>query len=169
MLPKRVEGENFTARPESKRRVILSRTGYSCGLVRHSWNLSMRIALLILLGLVIGVLGTAQVMNTLAARNPMPKAVMATMDYHMGQLGHALKAKQCEAATIQHHLQRLQSTASDITAVFGIDDKGFADEATQLRNHLQQAVQAAPTTCEALAAALKPVGETCKSCHQKYR
>jgi cytochrome c556 len=34
---------------------------------------------------------------------------------------------------------------------------------------LQQAVQAAPATCEALAAAIQPVGETCKSCHQQYR
>ncbi len=129
----------------------------------------MRVALLILLGLVIGVLGTAQVMNTLAARNPMPKAVMATMDYHMGQLGHALKAQQCDVAKIQHHLERLQSTAADIQPVFGIDDKGFADEATQLQTRLQQAVQAAPTSCAALAVVFKPVGDTCKSCHQKYR
>lgn len=129
----------------------------------------MRVALLILLGLVIGVLGTAQVMNTLAARNPMPKAVMATMAYHMGELGHALKGKQCAAAKIQHHLQRLQSTATDITPVFGVDEKGFSDEAAQLQTRLQQAVQAAPGTCEALAAALKPVDETCKSCHRKYR
>lgn len=134
-----------------------------------SRSLPMRVALLMLLGLVIGVLGTAQVMTTLAARNPMPKAVMATMDYHMGQLGQALKAKQCDAAKIRHQLERLQSTATDITPVFGIDDKGFADEATQLQTRLQQAVQAAPATCEALATVFKPVGETCKSCHQKYR
>ncbi len=129
----------------------------------------MRVALLILLGLVIGVLGTTQVMTMLAARNPMPKAVMSTMGYHMGELGHALKARQCEAVKIQHHLARLQSTATDITPVFGIDDKDFADEARQLQTHLQQAVQAAPTTCEALAAVLKPVDDSCKSCHQKYR
>ena len=33
----------------------------------------MRVALMILLGLAIGVIGTANVMNALAARNPMPK------------------------------------------------------------------------------------------------
>ena len=42
---------------------------------------SMRIALLILLGLAIGVIGTVNVVNALNARNPMPKAVMTTMDY----------------------------------------------------------------------------------------
>ena len=129
----------------------------------------MRVALMILLGLVIGVLGTTQVMNVLAARNPMPKAVMHTMGYHMGELSHALKTKQCAAAGIQHHLERLQSTATDIVPVFGVTEKDFTDDASQLQNHLQQALQAAPTDCAALAAAIKPINDTCKSCHQKYR
>ena len=81
----------------------------------------------------------------------------------------ALKAKQCNTPATQHHLARLQSTASDIVPVFGIDEKTFTDDATQLQTRLQQAVQAAPATCEALAAAIQPVGETCKSCHQQYR
>ena len=129
----------------------------------------MRVALLLLLGLVIGVIGTVNVMSTLSARNPMPKAVMHTMGYHMGELGQALKAKQCEAASIQHHLQRLQSTATDIVPVFGVTEKDFTDDASQLQNHLQQALQAAPTDCSALAAVIKPIDDTCKSCHQKYR
>ena len=129
----------------------------------------MRAALLILLGLVIGVIGTSQVMNALAARNPMPKAVMHTMGYHMGELGHALKAKQCETASIQHHLQRLQSTATDIVPVFGVTEKDFTDDASQLQDRVQQALQAAPADCAALAAAIKPIDDACKSCHQKYR
>jgi cytochrome c556 len=130
---------------------------------------SMRVALMILLGLVIGIIGTVNVMNVLSERNPMPKAVMHTLGYHVGELTRAIKADKCEATAIQHHLARLESTASDITPVFGMDDKDFGDHAQQLQDHLAQAVQAAPTTCAALAAALKPVGESCKSCHQKYR
>ncbi|KZC18249.1 cytochrome C [Rhodanobacter sp. FW510-R12] len=129
----------------------------------------MRVALMILLGLVIGVIGTANVMNALAARNPMPKAVMETMGYHVGELKNAIKAKQCDPVKVKHHLARLESTASDITPVFGIDEKTFTDDAAKLQEHLHQAVQAAPASCEALAAAIKPVGETCKSCHQQYR
>jgi len=129
----------------------------------------MRVALMILLGLVIGIIGTVNVMNALNERNPMPKAVMHTMGYHMGGLTGAIKANQCDAVKIQHHLSRLDSTATDITAVFGMDDKDFADHAQQLQNHLQQALQAAPATCAALAVAIKPVNESCKSCHQKYR
>lgn len=129
----------------------------------------MRVALMILLGLVIGVIGTVNVMNTLAERNPMPTAVMHTMGYHMGELGNALKAKQCEAAKIQHHLERMQSTATDIVPVFHMSEKDFTDHANELQTKLQQAVAAAPTDCAALAVVLKPVGDSCKSCHQKYR
>jgi hypothetical protein len=129
----------------------------------------MRVALLLLLGLAIGVVGTINVMNVLHARNPMPEAVMTTMDYHMGELRRAIKAKQCNAPAIAHHLQRVQSTASDIVPVFRINEKPFTAAALQLQERVQQAVQAAPATCATLAAAIKPIGETCKSCHQDYR
>lgn len=129
----------------------------------------MRTALMILLGLVIGIIGTVNVMNVLSERNPMPKAVMHTLGHHMGELKSALETKQCDATKIQHHLARLESTATDVTAVFGTEVADFTDHAHQLQDHLQQAVQAAPTTCAALAAVVKPVGESCKSCHDKYR
>ena len=129
----------------------------------------MRVALMILLGLVIGVIGTVNVMNALSARNPMPKAVMDTMGYHAGALKDALKAQQCDPAKVQHHLARLQSTATDIVPVFHMDEKDFTDHANQLDDRLQHAVQSAPATCAALATAMKPIGESCKSCHQQYR
>jgi cytochrome c556 len=129
----------------------------------------MRVALLILLGLVIGIIGTANVMSTLAARNPMPKAVMATMDYHMNALSQALKTKQCAAADTAHHLQRVQSTATDIVPTFGIPDQPFTDAANLLQTRVQQALQPAPVNCPALAVAVKSIGDACKSCHDKYR
>jgi cytochrome c556 len=129
----------------------------------------MRVALLILLGLVIGIIGTANVMSTLAARNPMPKAVMDTMDYHMNALSQALKSKQCAAADTAHHLQRVQSTATDIVPTFGIPDQPFTDAANLLQTRVQQALQSAPADCPALAVAVKSIGDACKSCHDKYR
>lgn len=129
----------------------------------------MRVALMILLGLVIGILGTVNVMSALDARHPMPKAVMHTMGYHMGELAQALKAKQCDAAQVRHHLERLQSTATDIVPVFGIAEKDFTGKATELQTRLQQALQPAPTSCAALATAIKPIDDACKSCHQQYR
>ena len=129
----------------------------------------MRTALLILLGLAIGVVATVNVMSALHARNPMPEAVMTTMDYHMGQLRSAIKAGQCSAPAIAHHLQRVHSTASDIVPVFGIKEKDFTDDATQLLDRTQAALTAAPASCAALGEAIKPIGQTCKSCHQQYR
>ena len=129
----------------------------------------MRVALMILLGLVIGVIGTVNVMNTLAERNPMPKAVMHTMGYHMGALGKALKAKQCDSAKIQHHLDRMQSTATDIVPVFGTPEKDFTDHAESLQTRLREALAAAPADCAALALVVKPINDACKSCHEKYR
>lgn len=129
----------------------------------------MRAALLILLGLAIGAIATANVMSALGARNPMPKAVMATMNYHLGELGKALKAKQCDAAGSLHHLQRLQSTATDIVPVFGAPEQDFSAAAGRLQRAVQQALQSAPADCAALAVAIKPIDEACKSCHQKYR
>ena len=129
----------------------------------------MRAALLIVLGLVIGVLGTANVMSVLSARNPMPKAVMATMNYHAGLLHRSLKANQCVAADNRLHLERLQSTAIDIVPVFGVPEQAFTDAAGHLQSVTQQALQAAPADCAALATALKPIDQACKSCHQKYR
>lgn len=129
----------------------------------------MRVALMILLGLVIGVIGTVNVMNAINARNPMPKAVMDTMAYHSGALRDAMKAEKCDPAAVQHHLARMQSTATDIVPVFHVDEKDFTDHANELGEHLQQAVQAAPATCAALAAVMKPVGASCKSCHDQYR
>jgi len=129
----------------------------------------MRAALLLLLGLVIGVIGTVNVVNALNARNPMPHAVMVTMDYHMGQLAHALKARQCNAVKIRQQLERLQSTATDIVPVFDASDTPFNYDAGQLQGKIELALHAAPIDCAALAAVIKPIGGACKTCHQKYR
>ena len=124
---------------------------------------------MILLGLAIGTIGTVNVMNALSERNPMPKALLRTMGYHIGEVNGAIKANQCNATTIQHHLARLESTAADIAPVFGTGVQDFTDHANPLQEHLQQAVRAAPSTCAALVAAIRPVGKSCKRCHDKYR
>lgn len=131
--------------------------------------MNARSALLILLGLVIGILGTVFAMKALSNRNPMPHAVMTVMGHHMGALGQAVKARQCDAAQMNDHLLRLQSTAADIPAAFPGAEQDFLDHAGRLRTALQDAVQAHPTACAALAQAIKPVGDACKSCHQQYR
>jgi cytochrome c556 len=131
--------------------------------------MNARYALLMLLGLVIGVLGTVFAMKALSQRNPMPKAVMTVMGHHMGTLGQALKTRQCDAAQINDHLLRLQSTAADVGDAFPGAEQDFINHAGRLRSALQGAVQTHPTDCAALAQAIKPVDDACDSCHQQYR
>jgi cytochrome c556 len=129
----------------------------------------MRAALLIVLGLAIGILGTVFGMNALHEHEPLSHSVMTLMDHHAGALRQAVKTKQCDAAQAQLHLTRLLETSADIKEAFPGVDQPFLDEATKLHEHIQAAVQAAPADCTALAAAIKPIGETCKSCHDQYR
>jgi cytochrome c556 len=129
----------------------------------------MRNAILIALGLVIGIIGTVFAMNALRERNPFPHAVMAVMAHHAGALSQAVKTQRCDAAESRQHLTRLLETSADITAAFPGMDQPFLDEASKLHDKAKAALDAAPADCKALAAAIKPIGETCQSCHQHYR
>ena len=129
----------------------------------------MRSALLLVLGLVIGVVGTVFAMNALHSREPFSHTVMTLMSHHAGALNAAVKAQKCDAAQSQQHLSRLLQTQADIDEAFPGVDQPFKDEAAKLRERIQAALQAAPADCKALAAAIKPIGEVCQSCHQQYR
>lgn len=129
----------------------------------------MRAALLIVLGLVIGIIGTVFTMRALSERNPFPEALMVTMGFHRHQLQQAVKGQRCDATANLDQLQHMQMIASDIPAVFPDAPQPFNEIATHLRNALQSATQAAPADCPALAAALKPVDEACHQCHQQFR
>ena len=129
----------------------------------------MRAALLIVLGLAIGIIGTVFTMRALSERNPFPEALMVTMGFHRHQLKQAVQGQRCEAAANLNQLQHMQMIAADIPAVFPDAPQQFNDLATHLRSALQSAAQVAPADCPALAAALKPVDEACHQCHQQFR
>jgi cytochrome c556 len=129
----------------------------------------MRAAILLVLGLVIGVMGTVFSMNALRERNPFPHAVMSVMAHHAGALSAAVRSQRCDAAQSQQHLTRLLETSADIKEAFPGMDAPFLDEANKLHEQAQAALTAAPADCKALAAVVKPIGEVCQSCHQQYR
>lgn len=129
----------------------------------------MRAALLIVLGLMIGVIGTVFSMNALRDRNPLPHSVMAVMSHHLGELSNSVKAQQCEATKTRAQLSSLLSISQDIGPAFPGVDKPFLDAADKLHATIQTAALASPADCPALAIALKPIGEACHSCHQLYR
>ena len=129
----------------------------------------MRAALLIVLGLFIGILGTVFALNALRQHQPLSHSVMSLMAHHMGTLDAAVKAQRCDAVASRQHLSRLLDTQADIGEAFPGADQPFLDEADKLRDRTQAALQAAPADCKALAAAIRPIAETCQSCHQQYR
>ena len=129
----------------------------------------MRAALLIVLGLAIGIIGTVFTMRALDERDPMPHALMVTMGFHRHQVQQAIKGQHCDATANVDQLQHMQMIASDIPASFPDAPQPFQDLASHLRATLQTAAQSAPADCPALASALKPVDQACKECHQQYR
>jgi cytochrome c556 len=131
--------------------------------------MAMRAALLIVLGLAIGIIGTVFTMRALNERNPLPHALMVTMGFHRHQLQEVVKGQRCDATTNLEQLQHMQMIAGDIPAAFPGAPPPFQDLASHLRSALQTAAQSAPADCPALVAALKPVDGVCKECHQQYR
>lgn len=129
----------------------------------------MRSALLIALGLAIGILGTAFAISALHQRTPLPKAVMTVMAYHMSQLEHSVKTQQCDATATRANLERLQSAALDIPGAFKGAEDPFLKSSDKLQGALRDAVAAAPGTCAVLATALQPVDNACDDCHKRFR
>lgn len=129
----------------------------------------MRAALLIVLGLAIGIVGTVFTMQALSERNPVPKAVMVTMGFHRHQLQQEIKGQRCDASMTLDQFQHMQTIATDVPVVFPGAPAPFKDLAHHLRSALSTAIQSAPTDCPSLIAALKPVDQVCEQCHQQFR
>ncbi|UPG93219.1 cytochrome c [Luteibacter aegosomatissinici] len=129
----------------------------------------MRALLLVVLGLAIGALGATFAISALRQGTPFHDGVMAVMQHHMGALRANVRAKQCDAKASALRLGRLRQEAGDITEAFPGTDPAFSHAAGALSTALDSAIAAQPATCEALTAALKPVGDACSACHQQYR
>lgn len=129
----------------------------------------MRALLLVVLGLAVGALGATFAISALRQATPFHAGVMAVMQHHMGALRANVRANQCDAKGSALRLQRLRQTAGDIGEAFPGMEQGFGEDAARLVTALDTATAAQPATCEALVAALKPVGDACSACHQRYR
>lgn len=129
----------------------------------------MRALLFVILGLAVGAMGATFALSALRQGTPFHDGVMAVMQHHMGALRANVRAKQCDAKVSAERLARLRLTAGDIDEAFPDMDAGFHKAGATLDAALDTAVAAAPASCDALAAALKPVGDACQSCHQQYR
>lgn len=129
----------------------------------------MRALLLVMLGLAVGAMGATFAISALHQGTPFHSGVMAVMQHHMGALRANVRAKQCDAKGSASHLGRMRETAGDLADAFPGMDAPFYQAGDALTRALDGAVTAAPASCEALATALKPVGDACQACHQQYR
>lgn len=131
----------------------------------------MRNAILIVLGLVIGIVGTATAMNALNRGPHMTKSVMQVMDYHMGGLQTTMQANRCAVSDTLPHLQSLRTISNDIEPVFALSttDPKFKQHASELRARLDALLATPPADCHATDAAMTRIGGACKACHQDFR
>jgi len=129
----------------------------------------MRALLLVVLGLAVGAMGATFALSALRQGTPFHTGVMAVMQHHMDALRGNVRAKQCDAKGSADHLARMRETAGDIHQAFPDMEPAFLQADDGLLKALDGALAAAPGTCEALVAALKPVGDACQSCHQQFR
>ena len=131
-----------------------------------------RYLFLLLLGLVLGAIGTVMALRAIEARKDhFPEALMHVQQWHMGQLKADMEQNRCNATDVLPHLQALRMTANDLDAAFPDlrDDQRFKTASTGMRAAMDKVVGNPPLTCEGVGAAMAQIGETCKACHQDFR
>lgn len=130
----------------------------------------MRIALSILLGLVIGIIGTAMALNAINQRTAFPRGVMAVMQHHLGSLRQATRDGRCGIEDSQRRLQSLRALVDDVGPAFpGVTDPVFADYTANLRKQVDAGLAAVPADCPSLEALVGEIGGRCSACHRDYR
>ena len=131
-----------------------------------------RYLFLLLLGLVLGAIGTVMALRAIDARKDhFPEALMHVQQWHMGQLKADMEQNRCNATDVLPHLQALRMTANDLDAAFPDlrDDARFGDAASKMRATLDSALASPPLNCAGVQALMKDVGGACKACHQDFR
>ena len=131
-----------------------------------------RYLFLLLLGLVLGAIGTVMALRAIEARKDhFPEALMHVQQWHMGQLKADMEQNRCNATDVLPHLQALRMTANDLDAAYPDlrDDQRFKTASAGMRAAMDKIVANPPLTCEGVGAAMGQIGETCKACHQDFR
>ncbi len=127
---------------------------------------------MLLLGLVLGIIGTVMAIRSWQAKQDhFPDSVMTVQSWHMGQLKKNVEQNRCTANETLPHLQTLRRMADDIEPAFGEDakDERFAKHAANFRAALDTAQSNPPLSCESLKATMGEVGSQCKACHDDFK
>lgn len=132
----------------------------------------MRNVILLVLGMAIGALAAANIVNALRQRDAYPRGLMQVMQHHYQALREDVRLHQCTATSSQD-LQVLRQLSSGIeTAIYGTAAPAapFHKYAIGLHAALAAAPSGVmPSDCVTLAPALKKIGAACDTCHRQYR
>ena len=131
----------------------------------------MRYAALIVLGLVIGIIGTVMTMSALKSGPHMTDALMHMQGFHMGAMDSNVKQNRCAVTDSLPHLQALRTLSNDIEPIFLPIEKeaDFRQKASNLRAALDASLAAPPAECASLGAAMAKIGHECKACHDEFK
>lgn len=128
---------------------------------------------MLLLGAAIGAFAAVYALNALKS-NPEHKfqdGVMNTLSWNMGQLKKNVGEAKCAASDSVPRFQAINVMARDLEAAFPklADDAAFVKSATDLRTASNNALMAAPQTCDGVQEAMRNIGMACESCHKSFK
>jgi len=130
----------------------------------------MRAAMMLLVGLMMGALGTSFALNTLRQAHALPRGLMAVINHHHRSVKTELAAADCSPAELRDHFVLLGVLGSDIDSAFSMPhDAVFTRYASDFRAATAAALAIPDAACSALAPAATRINDTCNACHRDYR
>ena len=129
----------------------------------------MRNLILLAIGLAVGIVGAASVLNALGQRDAYPRGLMNVMQHHYEALREDLRGNQCSAAPAEvDALLLLSRDVENAMYPDGSADSSFLEFEQRLGEGLT-AASAAGTQCAELKAAVRKITAACDACHHQFR
>ena len=131
----------------------------------------MRVLIFLLVGLLIGAVGTTFAIKALSKGTEFPKGVMAVQGHHFGALNKLAKDNRCSPTEIQPHLISMRILASDIEPAFkslSEQDVQFGRYGADLRRVLDLQLAKSINNCADLATSISAIKQACENCHRDY-
>jgi cytochrome c556 len=130
----------------------------------------MRNLLVLVLGVLLGAVLSALVMNALARRGAYARGLMQVLQHQVAQLRDHVRMHDC-AQTFTADRTLLAMLVDRIDSAGG-DDVASDPPFREYRARLSAAVTALPATatgCSGVAAQVDAIGQACETCHRQYR
>jgi hypothetical protein len=129
----------------------------------------MRNLILLAIGLAVGVIAAASVLNALGQRDAYPHGLMNVMQHHYAALREDLRGNRCTTAPADvESLRMLSRDVENAMYPDGSADSTFLDYEQRLHEGVTAAATAG-TECAILKPAVDKITAACDACHHEYR